>query len=140
MQTCFELNKSKENRTKVVIHPICIDSLPDNIDQTHGRVGRLAHGEGDVNVQVGQDRTLLHVSCTTCTRVITHRKLTLWTRVSCPSGETVAALGWGLEVGPPDSRLLQQYCLSWSDVSGGHHTVAHTLSVDNLKRKTCAAS
>ena len=80
---------------------------PDNVDETHGRVGGLAYSEGDVNVEVGQGPALLRMRIATCARVITNRKLALGTRgPRLPPGQAITALWRGLEVGSPDSWLL----------------------------------
>ena len=80
---------------------------PDDIDETHGRVGGLAYSEGDVNVEVGQGPALLRMRIATCAHVITNRKLALGTRgPRLPPGQAITALGRGLEVGSPDSWLL----------------------------------
>ena len=80
---------------------------PDNVDETHGRVGGLAQSEGDVDVEVGQGPALLRMGSATCARFITNWKLALRTRgPRLPPGQAITALGRGLEVGSPDSRLL----------------------------------
>ena len=103
----FSTGHLSSNATYDFKQYLTFDSVPDNIDQTHGRVGLLAHAEGDVNVQVGQDAALLAVNTAPGTRVVTHRKLTLWTRVSSPPSQTITTLGRRLEVGTPDCWLFQ---------------------------------
>ena len=113
---------------------------PHHVDEAHGGVGGLPQGEGDVDVEAGEEAALNTVVRPPGTVLVTDRELTVGTGEASPASQAVAALGAGLEVGAPDGRLLSQDGLAGLDVPGGDHAVAHPVPGHDGEGQTAVLS
>ena len=113
---------------------------PHHVHEAHGGVCGLPQGEGDVDVEVGEEAALNAVVLTPSTVLVTDREVTVRAGKSSPTSQAVATLRPGLEVWSPDCWLLSEDGLAGLDVPGGHHTVAHPLPGDDGEGETAVGA